>query len=127
MNRNRKMTKLTTDFILAFSEKLRILKKNRDYEEQYITSTMLSGIYNVLINEGYSKAYLDGFFFDDDHPNIHKEWTEQAYKFRYSSNWPEPIRNRKNSSKIIEGFFNEDPSGIKLRKEIDKLSEKFDQ
>ena len=113
------MTRSTIDFILAFSERLRIAKKDSDYEKEYITSTMLSGIYNILINEGYSKEHLDKFFFNDDYPNIHKKLTEKACKFYHT--------NRKNSSKVIEEFFNENPAGIKLRKEIDKLSEKFNQ
>jgi len=110
------MTRQTIDFILAFSERLRIAKKDLDYDKEYITSTMLNGIYNILINEGYHKEHLDKFFFNDDYPNIHKKLTEKAYKFYHT--------NRENSSKIIEKFFNEDPAGIKLRMEIDKLSKK---
>ncbi len=113
------MTRLTINFILAFSERLRIAKKDRDDDTEYITSTMLSGIYNILIYEGYTKEHLDNFFFFGNEPNKHKEWTDQAYKFYYTK--------LKNSSKIVEEFFNENPAGIKLRKEIDKLSEKFNQ
>ena len=109
------MTKLTIDFILAFSERLRIAKKDNDYEKEYITSTILSGIYNVLINEGYPKEHLDKFFFNDDYPNTHKERTEKAYIFYRI--------DRKNPSKVIEEFFYKDPWGIKLRKEIDKLNQ----
>jgi molybdopterin-guanine dinucleotide biosynthesis protein len=119
MNKNRKMAKLTIDLILAFSERFRIAKKDRDDDTEYITSTMLSGIYNVLIYEGYSKEHLDKFFFNDDYPNTHKERTDQVYKFYYTK--------LKKSSKTVEEFFNEDPAGIKLRKEIDRSSEKFNQ
>lgn len=124
MNKNRKLTRFSKDFILAFSEKLRKEEKNwicrpDQVYQGYITSTMLNGIYNVLINEGYSKEHLDKFFFNEDYPNKYKEWTKEACKFYFI--------NRENSSKVIEEFFNQDPAGIKLRKEIDKLSEKFNQ
>jgi len=125
MNKNRKMTRQTINFILAFCERRRIAKNDGDYAEEYITSIMLSGIYNVLINEGYTRKHLNNFFFFEGESDKHKKRTEQAYKFRYSSDWPEPIRNRKNPSKVVEEFFNEDPAGIKLKKEIDNLSEKF--
>lgn len=120
MKRNRKMTRQTIDFILAYSQKLKEEMRNCDRgkkditcDEGYITRTMLMGIYNVLINEGYPKKHLDNFFFFEGEPNKNKEWTEQACKFYF--------RNRRNFSKIVERFFNEDPAGIKLRKEIDKL------
>jgi len=122
------MTRKTINFILAFCEKLRSEKDHwehtgekdiQDVAGGYITSTILSAIYNILIYEGYTKKHLDNFFFFDDEPNKNKEWTDQAYKFYYTK--------RKNSSRVVEKFFNEDPAGIKLRKEIDKLSEKFNQ
>ncbi len=120
------MTRLTINFILAFCNELKTeIEEERSgkgiwekVDKAYITRTMLSGIYNVLIYEGYTKKHLDNFFFFDDEPNKHKEWTDQAYKFYYTK--------LKNSSRVVEKFFNEDPAGIKLRKEIDKLSEKFD-
>ena len=121
MNKNRKMTRQTINFILAFCERRRIAKNDGDYDKEYITSTMLSVIYNVLINEGYTKKHLDNFFFFEGEPDKHKKRTEKACKFRYLSDWPEPIKNR------IEKFFYEDPAGIKLRKEINNLSEKFNQ
>ena len=100
------MTKRTIDFILALSEKSRREKGNDiTVDREYIAFTILSGIYKVLVNEGYSKKHLDKFFWCDDSPDTHID--------------------RKNFSKIVEEFFNEDPRGIKLRKEIDKLSEKF--
>lgn len=118
MNKNRKLTRFSIDFILAFSEKLR--KEIEDWEcgrkndivvdKGYITQTMLNGIYNILINEGYSKKHLDKFFFNDDYPNTHKELTKKACKFYHI-----------NQTSEVERFFNEDPAGIKLRKEIDKL------
>ena len=107
------MTEQTINFILAFSKKLRIAKEDRDDDTEDITSTMLSGIYNVLIYEGYSKEHLDKFFFNDDYPNTHKERTDQVYKFYYTK--------LKNSPKVIEEFFYSNPRGVKLRKEIDKL------
>ncbi|MBA7547144.1 hypothetical protein ES705_39546 [subsurface metagenome] len=113
MNKNRKMTRQTIDFILAFSERLRIAEKDHDDDTEYITSTMLNGIYNILINEGYSKEHLDKFFFNDDYPNIHEKLTKKACEFYHIG--------RKDPSKVVEEFFNENPRGIKLRKEIDKL------
>ncbi|MBA7549523.1 hypothetical protein ES705_42010 [subsurface metagenome] len=106
MSKNRKMAKETINFILALSEKSRREKGNDiTVDKEYIAFTILSGIYKVLVNEGYSKKHLDRFFWCDDSPDTHID--------------------RKNFSKIVEEFFNEDPRGIKLRKEIDKLSEKF--
>jgi len=69
VNKNRKLTKFSIDFILAFCEKLRTDKRNTDngkadlkVDEGYITDTMLSGIFNILINEGYPRKYLDKIF-----------------------------------------------------------------
>lgn len=115
------MTRLSINFILAYSQRLEEEKRDRNYDEEYITQTMLNGIYNVLRFEGYSKKYLDKFFFCEGYPNMHKEQTKKACKFYHY------IFNRKNPSKVVEEFFNENPAGIKLRKEIDKLSEKFNQ
>ena len=104
MSKNRKMTRQTINFILALSEKSRREKGNDiTVDKEYIAFTILSGIYKVLVNEGYSKKHLDKFFWCDDSPDTHID--------------------RKNFSKIVEEFFDEDPRGIKLRKEIDKLNQ----
>jgi len=120
-NRNRKLTGYSIDFILAFCEKLRTDRRNTDngkadlkVDEGYITQTMLSGIYNILINEGYSREHLNNFFFFEGEPNKHKEMTEEACKFY--------LPGHKRYSNIIEDFFYKNPRGIKLRKEIDKLN-----
>lgn len=127
MNKNRKLTRLSIDFILAFCEKLKEeieafdqgAKKIEDIDEGYITQTMLNGIYNILINEGYTKKHLDNFFYFEGELNKHKKMTEEACKFY--------LPGHKKYSKIIEDFFYKNPGGIKLRKEIDKSSEKFNQ
>jgi len=118
--RNRKLTSRSIDFILAFCEKLRVDIRNTDngkadleVDEGYITKTMLNGIFNVLINEGYSRKHLNNFFFFEGEPNKHKEMTEEACKFY--------LPGHKKYSKIIEDFFYKNPGGIKLREEIDKL------
>lgn len=118
MKRSRRLNKRSIDYILAFCEKL---KKEREawecgrekdiaVDRGYITSTMLMGIYNILINEGYTKKHLDNYFFFDCEFNKHKERTKGACEF-YHINQPSEI----------ERFFNEDPAGIKLRREIDNL------
>ncbi len=123
---NRPLTRYSIDYILAFCEKLRIIKENENWkyekeatDEAHITFTMLMGIYNILINEGYPKEYLDNYFFFDNELNKNKELTEIACEFYHI--------NRKNPSKVIEEFFYKDSRGIKLRQEIDNLSEKFNQ
>ena len=129
MNKNRKMTRKTIDIILALCDELKKeiekwdlgLEDNITVDKGYMTQTILSLIYKVLINEGYTKKHLDNFFFFEGEPDKHKKRTEKVCKFRYLSDWPEPIKNR------IEKFFYGDPAGIKLRKEIDNLSEKFNQ
>ncbi len=134
------MTRQTIDFILAFSEKLRSEKDHWEHTREkdiqdvaggYITSTMLSGIYNILINEGYSKDYLDEFFgydYLDDKGRIKKrelnkyqKWTDQACKFYLRG---DPVYNKYIEEKKVEDFFYKTIRGIKLRKEIDKLLEK---
>jgi len=127
MNKNRKMTRSTIDIILAFCERYRIVKNDGDYAEEYITSTILNCIYSILLSEGYTREYLNNFFFFEGESDKHKKLTEKAYKFRYNSDWPDPIGNRKNPSSVVEDFFYKDSRGIKLRKEIDKLSENFNQ
>jgi hypothetical protein len=122
MDRNRKMTKRTIDFILAVSESLRREMEHlkitgekdvQDISGGYIYSVMLNFAYNILVKEGYSEKHLDEFFYNEGEPDKHKEWTEKARKFYHI--------DRKDPSKVVEEFFNEDPAGIKLRKEIDKL------
>lgn len=121
--KSRELTRMSIDFILAFCEKLRTEIKNGDIgkdiwekvDKSYITQTMLSGIYNILINEGYSKKHLDNFFYFEGEPNKHKEMTEEACKFYL------PNHEGKKYSEIIEDFFYRNPGGIKLREEIDKL------
>ena len=129
MNKNKKMTKQTIDFILAFCGKLRKEREEEklgrgkweNIEGSYITFTMLMGIYKVLINEGYTREHLNNFFFFDDEPDKHKEQTEKACEvYHILTGWKDP-------SRAIKEFFNENPAGIKLRMEIDKLSEKFNQ
>ncbi|MBA7480692.1 hypothetical protein ES707_16154 [subsurface metagenome] len=108
MSKNRKMTGQTINFILALSEKSRREKGNDiTVDKEYIAFTILSGIYKVLVNEGYSKKHLDKFFWCDDSPDTHID--------------------RENSSKIVEEFFNEDPAGIRLKIAINKLPENFNQ
>ncbi len=92
MNKNRKMTKRTTDYILTFCNELRKEIKRADLgldiwekvDKAYITQTMLSGIYNVLINEGYTKRDLDNYFFFEGEINKHKKQTEQACKLYHT-------------------------------------------
>ena len=133
MSKDRKITRQTIDFILAFCEKLRSEKDHwehtgekdiQDVAGGYITSSMLMGIYNILINEGYTKKHLDNFFFFGDEPNKHKKWTEKACKFYLRG---DPGYNKYTEEKKIEDFFYKTIRGTKLRKEIDKLSEKFNQ
>ena len=127
MNKNRKMTRKTIDFILALCDELKKeiekwdlgLEDNITVDKGYMTQTILSLIYKVLINEGYTKKHLDNYFFFEGEPDKHKKRTEKACKFYHT--------NQKNSSRVIEEFFGENPAGIKLRKEIDNLSEKFNQ
>lgn len=119
--KNNKLTRRSIDFILAFCDELRRERENADLgkdiwkeiDKAYITQTMLSGIYNILINEGYSKKHLDNFFFFEGEPNKHKEMTEEANHFYFHS--------QVKYSEKIEDFFYKDPRGIKLREEIDKL------
>jgi len=118
VNKNREMKKQTIDFILAFSEKLRKARENQEYDEEYIFLTMLKFAYTILTKEGYLEEHLDESFFHDGYPD------DIAYK-TYGE-WRKHIA-RKNSSKIVEEFFYKDPRGIKLRKEIDNLSEEFNQ
>ena len=107
------MAKETINFVIALSEKSRREKGNDiTVDKEYIAFTILSGIYKVLVNEGYSKKHLDKFFWCDDRP-------EKAYKFYHT--------NLKNSSEIVEEFFNENPAGIRLKTAINKLPENFDQ
>ncbi|MBA7560500.1 hypothetical protein ES695_03525 [Candidatus Atribacteria bacterium 1244-E10-H5-B2] len=119
--RNRKLTRQSVDFILAFCDELRRETERADLgkdiwekvDKAYITRTMLSGIYNILINEGYTKKHLDNFFFFEGEPDKNREMTEKANSFYF------PGQSKR--SKIVEDFFQKDPRGIKLRKEIDKL------
>ncbi|GAI28061.1 unnamed protein product [marine sediment metagenome] len=123
MDKNKKMTRKTIDFILAFCDELKKerekwdlgLEDNITVDRGYITQTILSLIYKVLINEGYSRKHLDNFFFFEGEPNKHKERTLKACKFYHT--------NQKNSSRGVGDFFYKDPRGIRLREEIDKLSE----
>lgn len=100
------MTRESIDFILAFCEKLKGERKAWDRGKEdiqdvgggYITQTMLSGIYNILINEGYSKKHLDDFFFFEGEPNKHKEWTEKACKFYLRG-------QKKNTPQLLKIFF----------------------
>ena len=121
MNKNRKLTRLSIDFILAFSEGLREKidhwkatgeKEILDVSGGYIYETMLNFAYNILINEGYPKKHLDEFFYNYGEPDKHKEWTEKACKF-YNI-------NRKTSSEVIEEFFDKN---FKLKKEMEKFGE----
>jgi len=124
MDRNRKMTKKTIDFILCLCDELKkeIEKEklgndiSEEVDKVYMTQTILSLIYKILLDEGYSRKHLNEFFFFEGEPNKHKEMTEKASKFYHT--------NQKNSSRVIEEFFGENPAGIKLRKEIDNLSER---
>ena len=128
---------MSIDFILAFSEKLRSEKDHWEHTREkdiqdvaggYITSTMLHGIYNILINEGYSRKYLDGIFgsdYIDNEGNInkadlnkYKELTKEACKF-YLRN--DPGYNKYTAEKKVEDFFYKTTRGIKLREEINKL------
>jgi len=126
MKKTRKLTKLSIKFILAFCDELRREREKEkigkgvleDVNKAYITQTMLSGIYNVLINEGYSKKHLDNYFFFQGEPNKHKELTEEANRFYFKDQVLYPR---------VRDYFYRDPRGIRLRKEIDKLSEKFNQ
>ncbi|MBA7524427.1 hypothetical protein ES705_16565 [subsurface metagenome] len=128
MNKNREMTKRTIDLILAVSESLRREMEHlkitgekdiQDVGGGYIYSIMLNFAYNILVKEGYSEKHLDEFFYNEGEPNKHRERTSKACMFYHT--------NQKNSSRVIEEFFGENPAGIKLRKEIDNLSEKFNQ
>ncbi len=123
MDRNKKMKRKTIDFILALCDELKKerekwdlgLEDNITVDKGYMTQTILSLIYKVLINEGYTKKHLDNFFFFEGEPNKHEERTSKACTFYHT--------NQKNSSKVIEEYFYEDPAGIKLRREIDKIGE----
>ncbi|MBA7544844.1 hypothetical protein ES705_37205 [subsurface metagenome] len=125
MNKNKEMTKRTIDFILVICDELKKeIEKEKlgndipeEIDKVYMTQTILSVIYKILINEGYTKKHLDNFFFFEGEPDKHKERTSKACTFYHA--------NQKNSSMVIEEFFYEDPAGIKLRKEIDNLSENF--
>lgn len=124
--RKRRLNRRSIDFILAFCEKYRgeIKASDRgkkdilDVSGGYITFTMLMGIYNILINEGYTKRHLDNYFFFEGELNKHKEWTEQACKFYLRG---DPNYNKYTKEKKVEDFFYETTRGIKLREEIDKL------
>jgi len=125
MDRNRKMTKQTIDFILAVSDKLRREMEHlkitgekdiQDISGGYIYSVMLNFAYNILVKEGYSKKCLDEFFYNEGEPDKHKELTKKACKFYHIG--------QKNPSRVVDDFFYRDPRGIELRKEIDKLSER---
>ena len=124
--KNRKLTRRSIDFILAFCEKFRVNRRNTDngkedlkVDEGYITQTMLSGIYNILINEGYTKKHLDNYFFFEGEPNKNKEWTKEACKFYLHS---DPDYNKYIAEKKVEDFFYKSIRGIKLRKEINNLN-----
>ncbi|MBA7564003.1 hypothetical protein ES695_09510 [Candidatus Atribacteria bacterium 1244-E10-H5-B2] len=128
MNKNKKITRRTIDLILAVSDKLRREMEHweitgekdiQDIGGGYIYSVMLNFAYNILVKEGYSEKYLDEFFFNEGELDKHKEWTEKARKFYHIG--------RKDPSRAIKEFFNENPAGVKLRMEINKLSEKFNQ
>jgi len=135
--KNRKLTRMSIDFILAFCEKLRSEKDHwehtgekdiQDVAGGYITSKMLMGIYNILINEGYTKEYLDEIFgwdyLDNEgrskkrELNKYKKQTEQACLFYLRG---DPGYNKYTEEKKIEDFFYKTIRGIKLRKEIDEL------
>ncbi|GAI83637.1 unnamed protein product [marine sediment metagenome] len=127
MNKNKKMTKQTIDFILAVSDKLRREMEHlkitgekdiQDISGGYIYSVMLNFAYNILVKEGYCRRNLNEFFYNEGEPDKHKELTEKACIFYRI--------DRKNSSKVIKKFFDEGP-GRKLKKEIDKLSGNFNQ
>ena len=118
MDRNKKMTKQTIDFILAFSEKLRKARENQEYDEEYIFLTMLKFAYTVLTKEGYLGEYLDEYFFPDGYPD--------DIEYKTYGEWKKHIA-REDSKNVVEEFFYKNPRGVKLRKEIDKLSEKFNQ
>lgn len=88
---NKELTKKNIDFILAFRDKLK--KEIEDFDSGretdlniaggYVTDTMLNCLYSVLVGEGYSRKYLNKFFFNDDYPdcNTYKEWLEKSFKF----------------------------------------------
>ncbi|MBA7539140.1 hypothetical protein ES705_31419 [subsurface metagenome] len=118
MDRDREMKRQTIDFIFAFSEKLRKARENQEYDEEYIFLTMLKFAYTILTKEGYLGEYLDEFFFPDGYPD------DIAYKT--FGEWKKHIA-WEDSKKVVEEFFYRNPRGVKLRKEIDKLSEKFNQ
>jgi len=118
MDRNKKMTKQTIDFILAFSEKLRKARENQEYDEEYIFLTMLKFAYTVLTKEKYFGEYLDEYFFPDGYPD--------DIEYKTYGEWKKHIA-REDSKNVVEEFFYKNPRGVKLRKEIDKLSEKFNQ
>jgi len=92
MNKNKKMTKRTIDYILAFCNELRKETKRADLgidiwkevDKAYITRTMLTGIYKVLINEGYTREHLDNYFFFEGDIDKHKKQTEKASKFYHT-------------------------------------------
>lgn len=88
---NKKLTKKNIDFILAFRDKLKREKEDFDSGREtdiniaggYVTDTMLTCLYSVLVGEGYSRKYLNKFFFNDNYPdcNTYKEWLEKSFKF----------------------------------------------
>ena len=118
MDRDKEMKRQTIDFILAFSEKLRKARENQEYDEEYIFLTMLKFAYTILTKEGYLEEHLDEIFFHDGYPD------DIAYKT--FGEWKKHIA-WEDSKKVVEEFFYRNPRGVKLRKEIDKLSEKFNQ
>ncbi|MBA7555281.1 hypothetical protein ES705_47939 [subsurface metagenome] len=117
VNKNREMKRKTIDFIAAFAEKLRKARENKEYDEEYIFLTMLKFAYTIMTKEGYLGEYLDEFFFHDEYPDI---------EYQTYGEWRKHIA-WEDSKKVVEEFFYRNPRGIKLRKEIDKLSEKFNQ
>ncbi|MBA7546972.1 hypothetical protein ES705_39374 [subsurface metagenome] len=93
-------------------------RENQEYDEEYIFLTMLKFAYTILTKEGYLGEHLDELFFPDGYPD------DIAYKT--FGEWKKHIA-REDSKKVAEEFFYKDPRGIKLRKEIDKLSGNFNQ
>ncbi|MBA7564868.1 hypothetical protein ES695_07810 [Candidatus Atribacteria bacterium 1244-E10-H5-B2] len=118
MDKNRKMTARTIDYILSFCRRLSRARENREYDEEYILFKLLSFAYTILLKEGYVEEHLgEWFFYNGFDPD------DIAYK-TYSE-WRKHIA-QEDSRKVVEEFFNT-PKGRRLKGEINKLSKKFNQ
>ncbi|GAJ13092.1 unnamed protein product, partial [marine sediment metagenome] len=120
LDKNKKMMGPAIDHILKFSKNFRKAKENKKYDEEYIILTMLNFAHTILLKEKYSPEHLNEifylWFYNCEYPDI---------EYQTYGEWRKHIA-QEDSKKVIEKYFNEGP-GRKLKREINKLSKKFNQ